>query len=356
MRIALVSTPFLPVPPPLYGGTELIVDELLRGLTARGHHVTLFATGDSRPPAGVRLRARFATAVWPPDPYAELAHAAFAMQEIARDQNFDLVHAHVPAALPFAALAGVPMVCTVHHEREPNLTMLYQGRASGATLVAISERQREICGLGSSAAVVHHGVSPGRYPIGRGERGYAAFLGRFAAEKGPHHAIDAALCARVPLELAGCPHWRDVGYIEDEIAPRLRDAAPGQVTFVGEIGGPRKPRFLGSACALLFPIEWEEPFGLVMIEAMLCGTPVLAFSRGSVPEVIDHGVTGFVCRDADEMAAHLTVLARGGFDRAACRARAHARFSAERMVNDYERLYLALLGCVNVGERAQPRA
>jgi glycosyltransferase involved in cell wall biosynthesis len=332
MRVALISTPFVPVPPPTYGGTELIVAELCAGLASAGHRVTLFATGDSR---GCRdVRARFATAQWPPDPYPELAHASFAVEQILADaEGYDVVHAHVPSALAFAPLIDVPMIYTVHHAYDPRFAGLYAN--TRAQLVCISERQRALSPELDGAPVIHHGVSPARYPLGDGAGGYAAFLGRFSREKGAHVAVDAARAARVPLRLAGRAHWRDERYFEEELAPRLgRGATP-----VGEVGGQPKARFLGSACALVFPVSWEEPFGLVMIESMLCGTPVLAFDCGSVREVIDDGVTGFVCRDADDLAARVRELARGRFDRRRCRAHARERFNAERMVARHLALY-----------------
>jgi glycosyltransferase involved in cell wall biosynthesis len=336
MRIAMISTPFVSVPPQRYGGTELIVAELVTGLAAAGHHVTLFATGDSRPDGHVDLRARFDQAVWPPEPYAELDHAAFAVEQIVADRRrFDIVHTHVPSALPFARLIDAPMVYTVHHDNGDDyarLQALYR-RARGH-FIAISERQRASMQELAEACVIHHGLDPLRHPLGRGDRGYCVFLGRCAREKGPHVAIDAARAAGVPIRLAGRPHWRDGEYFAAEIEPRLH---LGGVRAVGEVGGRDKRELLAGARALLFPIAWEEPFGLVMIEAMLSGTPVLAFDRGSVREVVEEGVTGFVCRDADEMAARLRTIGR--LDRARCRRRALERWTTARMVRDHLTLY-----------------
>jgi glycosyltransferase involved in cell wall biosynthesis len=339
MRIAMISTPFVAVPPPRYGGTELIVAELVTGLAAAGHEVTLFATGDSRPPEQAELRARFDRAHWPPDPYVELDHAAFAVEEILADsRNYDVVHAHVPAALPFARMLDMPMVYTVHHDdgaEYVRLQALY--RRSRAHFVAISARQRALMQELADARVIHHGLDAACHRFGAGDGGYCAFLGRFACEKGPHAAIDAARAAGVPIRLAGAPHWRDHDYFEREIGARL--CRPG-VAAIGEVGGKEKRDFLADACALLFPVDWEEPFGLVMIEAMLSGTPVLAFARGSVPEIVEDGVTGFICRDVDDMAARLRAIGR--FDRAACRQRALERWTSARMVRDYVSLYEAV--------------
>jgi len=309
------------------------------GLAAAGHEVTLFATGDSRPPNGATLHARFDRAQWPPDAYVELDHAAFAVEEILGDsRGFDVVHTHVPSLLAFARMLEVPMVYTVHHDDGSDyvrLQALY--RRSRAHFVAISGRQRELMQELADARVIHHGLDDGCHRFGAGDGGYCAFLGRFAREKGPHVAIDAARAAHVPIRLAGVPHWRDHDYFESEIGARL--CKPG-VTAVGEIGGKDKRDFLADACALLFPVDWEEPFGLVMIEAMLSGTPVLALPRGAVPEIVEDGVTGFICRDVDEMAARLRAIDR--FDRAACRQRALERWTSARMVRDYVALYEAV--------------
>ena len=328
VSIAMISTPFVSVPPRRYGGTELIVAELVRGLRALGHDVTLFATGDSHAPPGVTVRALFDTPVWPPQPYAELDHAGWAVEEILGDDvRFDVVHAHVPAALAFAAMFTAPLVHTVHHDAGDDyarVQSLY--RRSRAQLVAISDRQRQLMPELGDAHVVHHGLDPEHYRFGAGDGGYCAFLGRFAREKGPHHAIDAARMGGVPIRLGGAPHWRDANYYDRELSWRLRTRG---VVHLGEIGGAQKRELLAGAKAVLFPIAWEEPFGLVMIEAMLSGTPVLAFARGSVPEVVEDGVTGWVCRDVDEMAARL--LAIDEFDRVACWRCVFERWIMSRM-------------------------
>jgi glycosyltransferase involved in cell wall biosynthesis len=336
VRIAMISTPFVPVPPPGYGGTELIVAELVQGLVAAGNEVTLFATGDSQTSA--ELRALFAAAEWPPHPTLELDHAAWAVAEILADPRpFDVVHAHVASALPFSRFVDVPMVYTIHHDRHDKLARMY--RRHRAQYVAISARQRELCPEVQQATVIHHGLSPERYPAGTGAGGYAAFLGRFAAEKGLHLALDVARAAGLPLKLAGRPHWCDQEYFEAECVPRLRTT---KVEVVGEVGGGDKTHILGEAMALLFPVCWEEPFGLVMIEAMLCGTPVVGLGRGAVPEVVESGVTGYVCANADEMAYWMRQIAAHGFDRRRCRARALERWSASRMVREHLAMYQRL--------------
>jgi glycosyltransferase involved in cell wall biosynthesis len=341
VRVALLSTPFVSVPPPRYGGTELIVSHLARELAQRGHDIVVYATGDSTIPK-VELRFLYPKAVWPPNPWYELDHAAFALRDIMRRGDVDVVHAHVAPALPLASLTHVPLIYTVHHVRDDLLNPIYEHNQSPALhLVAISDRQREQLGPEVKAQVVHHGLDVGVYPCGSGGA-TAAFIGRFAIEKGVHDALDAAHVAHVPIVLAGQPHWKDRDYFEAEVQPRIGRAG---VTWVGEVGHERKCAVLGAACATLVPINWEEPFGLVMIESMLCGTPVLAFRRGSAPEIIDEGVTGWLVADVDEMAWRLKQLARGDqrVDRRACRARAARRFSVARMVDRYLEIYSAAI-------------
>jgi glycosyltransferase involved in cell wall biosynthesis len=337
VRIALVSTPFVPVPPPSYGGTELIVGELAEGLVRRGHHVTLFTCGGSR--ARCEVRALYRHHRWPPDPSTELDHAAWSVEQI-RQGSFDLVHAHVPSVLAFSRLVGVPLVCTVHHDRAAPYASLYHTlyARAGAQLVCISERQRALSPELDDARVIHHGLDPSRYAFGDGAGGYVAFLGRFARCKGVHSALDAAHLAGMPIQLGGTPHWEDADYHRREVRPRLE--RPGACQL-GEVGGARKTDFLRRARALLFPIAWEEPFGLVMIEAMLSGTPVIAFAGGAVEEVVEEGVTGYVVRSIGEMAARIREL--DGFDRARCWRRACERWSAARMVDDHLRLYQELM-------------
>jgi glycosyltransferase involved in cell wall biosynthesis len=313
-----------------------------RPLVQRGHDVVLYATGDSHV-EGAEVRYRYEEAIWPPDPWRELNHAAFAMRDIAASGDFDVIHAHVAPALAYASFVDVPMIYTIHHVHEARLHELYESFASPSlTLVAISARQRDLLGYGLSAEVVHHGLRSELYPLGRGG-GYAAFIGRFAEEKGVHVAIDVAARAHHKLRLAGQPHWKDETYFQAEVRHRLQ--LP-HVTWVGEAAHPAKVRLLGSALATLFPIDWEEPFGLVMIESMLCGTPVLSFARGSAPEVIEQDVTGWAVADEDEMIWRLRQLAAGRtrFDRARCRERAIHRFSVNTMVERYLQLYAASIG------------
>jgi glycosyltransferase involved in cell wall biosynthesis len=325
----MISTPFIAVPPPRYGGTELVVWELVQGLRGLGHEVRLFTVGEPG--------ALYREPVWPPDAYHEANHAAWSIGELlAGEVPPDVIHSHVAAALPLARFAPAPLVYTIHHERMDSLTSFY-AMQRGVRLVAVSDRQRALLPELHGLERVHHGLDPARYPLGPGG-GPALFLGRLSREKGPHVAIDVARRAGAPLDLAGEAHWRDSDYYDGEVAPRLGVG----VRLLGEVTYEQKLPLLQRARALLFPIAWEEPFGLVMIEAMFTGTPVVALARGSVPELIDEGVTGWVCPDEGMMVARLKAL--DGFDRERCRRRAIERFGRHRMVNEYLELYARVAG------------
>ena len=355
LRVAMVSTPFVPVPPLQYGGTELVVAELVDGLLARGAKVTLFATGDSWGGFSrqCEVRARFERAEWPPSSSMELEHCAFALQALlAMPNSFDVVHVHCASLLPFASMLDLPVVYTVHHQFSADLARLYQAHPE-VTYVSISGRQLQLNGPFPRSAVIHHGIDPSRYRLGQPRRDTVAFLGRLANVKGPHTAIDVARRAGLKLRVGGRAHEEDRAYFQAEVAARLRQ---GHVEYLGEVSHEPKVDLLSTARALLFPIDWEEPFGLVAIEAMLSGCPVVAFGRGSVPEIIDEGVTGFVARDPEHMVELLHgPAAPERFDRQRCRERAIRRFSAQRMTDDYLALYERVVRSWSMldGERAQ---
>ncbi|XXX74430.1 glycosyltransferase family 4 protein [Sorangium sp. So ce134] len=338
MRIAIISTPFIRVPPSGYGGTELFCYELAEGLSARGHDVTLFATGDSA--VSCRRRSLYAVPRWPPAPEDEVNHVAWAVAEIAREDRFDLVHLNSPIAVPFTRFLRVPAVHTLHHARCDESSRIYALHPEVA-YVAISERQRSLEIALQRSCVIHHGVAPARYPTSLSDEGYLAHLGRYAEEKGTHLALDIARAAGMQLRLAGRAHPKDHLYFLREVAPRLRERGASDL---GEMEHDRKVALLRGARALLCPLQWEEPFGLIAIEAMLCGTPVLGFRRGSFPEIVDEGVTGFLAAPGD--AARLAALAAGlaRFDRAGCARRARERFSSAVMAGRYEALYQGVLG------------
>jgi glycosyltransferase involved in cell wall biosynthesis len=338
MRIAIISTPFIRVPPVGYGGTELFCYELAEGLSLRGHAVTLFTTGDSV--VRCRRRALFACAQWPPLPEDDLNHVAWAFSEVNRDGSFDVIHTNSPLAVPFSRFGCAPVVHTLHHSRFDAASRIY-ARHPEVVYVAISEKQRSLEVPLRRSWVIHHGVTPERYPPLLKDGGYFAHIGRYAPEKGTHIAIEIARAASLPLKLAGRAHPKDIDYYNRQIAPHLDD--PG-VSELGEADHEAKIALLRSARALLCPLEWDEPFGLIAVEAMLCGTPVLGFRRGSFPEIVDEGVTGHLADPGD--VASLTRLAASldTFDRAACVRRARERFSAKTMVCAYEVLYRSLAG------------
>ena len=336
MRLAMVAPPCLPVPPRGYGGTELVIAELIDGLSAVGVEVTLFAAPGSR--GGFVRKCEVVSplprAVWPPKRESELLHCRRAAALIARDGRFDVVHAHAPGMAQLADTLGAPLVLSVHHALGPDAS---RDRIHHAF---VSASQRANWGLSPRDEVIHHGLSARRYPLGRGDGGYAAFLGRFSAQKGLHHAIDATSQLGMPLRAAGLPHPEDDDYLERELATRLR--LP-HVHALGEVDHAGKLALLRGAVALCFPIAWEEPFGLAMVEAMLCGTPVLAFPHGAAVEVVDEGVTGFFVDSPRELARALKHVVKRGFDRVACRAHAMARFGRDAMVAKVLALYARAL-------------
>jgi glycosyltransferase involved in cell wall biosynthesis len=341
MRIAMVSTPFVSVPPSDYGGTELIVYELVEGLVERGHEVALFATGDSRTSA--ELHFVYPEAQWPPNVMADLNHVSWAMREISRG-GFDIVHTHSAASLAFARLLpDLPVVYTLHHVRDEELSAFY-GYFPEPYYVAISADQARKESL-PRMEVIHHGLDAESYRWTHRPADYVCFIGRFAPVKGVHTAIDVAARAGVPIRVAGEVHPVDREYGEREVLPRL--GLP-HVRHLGTIDMDEKVPLLRDARALLVPIEWDEPFGLVIIEAMLSGCPVVAFPRGSVPELVEEGLTGFIVRDAEQMAELLRPDGPlDGFDRRRCRERAVERFSRVRMVEEYEYLFARAIEASN---------
>jgi glycosyltransferase involved in cell wall biosynthesis len=341
MRIAQVAPLFESVPPRLYGGTERVVAYLTDELVRRGHEVTLFASGDSDTSATlvpvIAQAMRFEPA----------SRDVLAMEFIrqlgmvfARAADFDVIHCHVDyLAFPFSALSPTPTVHTIHGRLDmPSLLPLYR-QFRTVPLVSISDAQRaplEPLGV-RWAGTVYHGLPLERYPHRDGPGDYLAFLGRISPEKQVDVAIEVARRVGMPLKIAAKIDPNDREYFERVVAPLLDDPL---VEFLGEIGDDAKPAFLGGARALLFPIDWPEPFGLVMIEAMACGTPVVARPCGSVPEIIADGRTGFVASTLLELVE--AVKRVDEIDRAECRRHVEARFSAGRMAADYETIYRRL--------------
>jgi glycosyltransferase involved in cell wall biosynthesis len=345
MKIAQVSPLTEAVPPKLYGGTERIVAYLCDELTALGHDVTLFAAGDSITKA--RLAPVWGRSLRLDRTVRDYLAPHFVMLEMLARQaeEFDIIHLHVDyLSYPVLRRVGVPFVTTLHGRLDlPELQRVYEV-FDDVPVVSISNAQRDPLPQANYVATVHHGLpeqllQPRFAPLSVSEGGsYLAFLGRISPEKAPDAAIRIAAQAGMPLKIAAKIDGVDQQYFAERIEPLL---ASSDVEFIGEIGDERKSEFLGNAAALLFPIAWREPFGLAMIEAMACGTPVIAFGRGSVPEIIDDGVTGFIVDDEDEAAVATRRLNQ--LDRRRVRGVFNKRFGARRMAQDYLHLYRRLI-------------
>ena len=339
LRIAQVAPLYESVPPKLYGGTERVVSYLTEELVAQGHDVTLFASGDSVTAA--RLVAITPRALRLDEASVDqLAHHIVLLEEVfQRAPEFDILHFHIDYLhFPLSRRTDVPRVTTLHGRLDlPDLVPLYE-RYCDEPVVSISDNQRGPLPMANWVATVHHGLPAEACAEGIAPQGYLAFLGRISPEKGVESAIEIARAAGLPLRIAAKIDRADRAYFERDVAPLFE--LPG-VEYIGEIGDAEKPAFLAGARALLFPIDWEEPFGMVMIEAMACGTPVVAFRRGSVPEVLEDGVTGYLVETVEEAITAVTRLDR--FDRGQCRAEFERRFTATRMAHDYLDVYRALL-------------
>ena len=336
MRIALIAPPFIPVPPPRYGGTEMYLAHLARGLRLLGHEPVVYANGESQIEA--ELRYLFPRSEWPiNDPLhsslKDLVHSSWACRDAIAD--CDILHLHNAPGLAFSRFIPQPVAYTLHHPWESALAEFYD-KFPDAHYIAISRSQAARYGRMRHLNVIRHGLNLEAYRVGEGKREWLAFLGRIAPIKGVHTAIEVARRAGLPLKIAGeiQPIFRQ--YWEQRIEPHLGDG----IEYVGELGLEGKNELLGKAIALLFPIEWEEPFGLVMLEAMACGAPVLAFPRGAAPEVIEPGVSGWLCRDGEEMARHAAALA---IPASACRGWVAEHFSLARMAGDYVAMYTRML-------------
>ena len=339
MRIAQIAPLAESVPPRLYGGTERVVAWLVDELVELGHHVTLFASGDS----GTRGEL---DAAWPralrlgrprSDPGAAMAALLEAVAR--RAGEFDVIHAHIDwLHLPLLSRLGIPFLTTLHGRLDlPGLAGLV-GDFPAAPFVSISDSQRLPLQNARWLGTVYHGLPAGMLHPSYERGSYLAFLGRLTPDKGPEAAIRIARAAGMALHIAAKIPRADTRYFKDRLEPQIDGA---QIRLTGEVDDTGKEPFLAGAAALLFPIDWPEPFGLVMIEAMACGTPVIAFRSASVPEVVEDGLTGFVV-DSEEQAVR--AIARvGGLDRSKVRERFEQRFSATRMAQGYLRHYGELI-------------
>jgi glycosyltransferase involved in cell wall biosynthesis len=340
MRIAQIAPLWERVPPPTYGGTELIVSLLSDELVRRGHEVTLFASGDSLTLA--RLESVHPRALRLDSSIKE--YGIYEMLQLGqvyeRAAEFDIIHSHMGcAALPYTKLVKTPTVHTLHGIFTPDNEKMFI-HARQQPFVSISHSQREPrLGL-NCVATVYNGIDPARftfYPQPQ-QPPYLVFLGRLSPEKGAHHAIAIAQQVGLPLKMAGKVDVVDQEYFAQEIQPHIDGR---QIEYLGEANHEQKNRLMGNAIATLFPITWREPFGLVMVESMVSGTPVIAMELGSTLEVIQHGKTGFLCRSLAECVAAVQRI--GDIDRAACRQHVEKNFSVRQMVDGYEAVYRNLL-------------
>jgi glycosyltransferase involved in cell wall biosynthesis len=337
MRIAQLAPLMESVPPTLYGGTERVVASLTDELVRRGHQVTLFASGDSETQAElvpVVPRALRLAGVQNAVPH----HLTAVSQTLARADDFDVIHSHIDmVALPFSRLIGTPLLHTLHGRLDlPEIQPLLRD-CKDAALASISNNQRRLLPHCNWLGTVYNGIDLARYTFQPRPGRYLAFLGRIVAEKGIEEAVAIARLSGLPLKVAAKVDPADREYYETQVRPLFDDPL---VEYVGEISEEEKDAFLGQALALIFPIKWPEPFGLVMTEAMATGTPVITTRCGSVLEVIEDGVTGIICDSVEEMALACGMI--GGLDRAACRERVEQRFSLKAMVDGYEALYRRL--------------
>jgi len=336
VRIALIAPPWTPVPPELYGGIELVVDRLARGFDRLGHDVLLFTTGDSTcpvPKASLLPHAegqRIGAAV------PEIRHALAAYEAV---QEYDIVHDHTVVG-PFLAerYPKLNVATTIHGDLEGELADLYARIADRVATIAISHSQWRPAPHIPMARVIHHGLDAVDFPFGDRDGGYCLFLGRMSPDKGAHRAIQAAQKAGIPLKMAAkMREPAELEYFENEVQPLLSP----DFEYLGEVPHHQKLELLAGARALLFPIRWNEPFGMVMIEAMACGTPVIAFREGAAPEVVRDGETGFLVDDEADMARAIARVDE--LDRRVCRAAVEGYFSTDRMVAEHIELFEEIL-------------
>jgi glycosyltransferase involved in cell wall biosynthesis len=339
MKIAQIAPLAESVPPKLYGGTERVVSYLTEELIRLGHDVTLFASGDSETSARLVACAPRALRL-DPTVHDPLAHQTLMIEEVrSRASEFDVLHFHLDHVhLPVFRPIARRTVTTMHGRLDgAGLAELYR-EFDDMPLVSISNSQRAPLPSANWVGTVHHGLAREVCPFNPAPRGrYFAFLGRVSPEKGLERAIEVALRAKVRLRIAAKIDRADEDYFKARLLPLF--SQPG-IEFVGEVNEAQKPAFLGNATALLFPIDWPEPFGLAMIEAMSCGTPVIAWRNGSVPEIVEEGRTGLIVESVDQAVAALEKAAR--LDRLGVRDRFEERFSAARMAQDYLAVYRAL--------------
>ena len=342
MKIGIISPPWVPVPPPFYGGTEAVIDGLARGLDTAGHDVLLFTTGDATCP----VPRGYALEKAEPDRIGsasvELHHLAEAYRAMER-WGADVVHDHTLIGPAYSANhPGLRVLSTNHGPFDEDVSEVYRAIGARVPVIAISADQARRAPHGVVATVIHHGLELDRFPFGAGagdDHGpYLVFLGRMAPEKGAEEAARVARATgRRLLIAAKLREPAERRYFSERVQPLLGDG----IEYVGELAHHEKVRLLAGATALLNPIRWPEPFGLVMIESLACGTPVLTYPEGAAPEIVDDGATGFLCTDVTELSQRVSVA--GVLDRTACRAAVERRFTTDRMVDEHIRVYERLL-------------
>ena len=336
MKIALIAPPFIAVPPKQYGGTELFIAALAQGLKKNGIEVVLYSNGESTLP--VETRWIYEKEDWPISTHVEkelktLAHCAWAVEDAAGEA--DLIHVNSAPAVSFIRFIDVPMVHTVHHGYEEDLTGHYS-MFPEVSYVTISDFQRHKLPM-PTMRTIHHGIDGSLYQAQEKKQDYLAFLGRVAPAKGTHLAVEVAEKSGIPLKIAGEIQPLHQEYWESQIKPHVDGKF---IEYVGQVNLKEKNELLGGARAMVFPIDWDEPFGLVLIEAMACGTPVLATPRGSVREIVKDGTSGYVCSTVNDFVKRAQDLK---IPAATVRGYMEEFFSVERMTRDYINLYSEIL-------------
>lgn len=354
LHVVLAAPPYFDVPPKAYGGVEAVVAELADALVARGHRVTLLGAGDPRTSAEFVPLWERAIPERLGDPYPEVVHALLirrAVEHLLAAGDVDIVHDHTfagPLNAMYYSRWDVPTIVTVHGPIDADLERYYRALQSDVHLVAISERQQTFAPELNWAGTVHNALRVDDWPFQPAKEEYALFLGRFHPHKAPHLALEAAHAADLPLVLAGkCAEPAEKEYFEREVRPRMT----ARDQMVGVADATAKRALLANARCLLFPIRWEEPFGMVMIEAMACGTPVVALRAGAVPEVVVDKVTGLICDEPAELADAVRQV--GSIDPAACRSHVAKRFNVDQLGAGYEAVYRSVIR--NQAGKVRPR-
>lgn len=341
LSIAMVAPPFLAVPPPRYGGTERIVGVLAEGLQERGHDVTVFAAGDSRVKA--MLVPVVPQSLWKDGSQAGPApHMQRVVDQVERhDAHFDVIHSHLEwHGFDFARRSPMPVVSTLHGRIDIGPTAEMMASFPDIRLIAISDKQRSYWPDHNWLATIHHGLPFDDTVLGTGEGGYLLFVGRLTPEKGLDHAVELARRTGLPLLVAGkAIAAHEIETYRTVVEPAVQ---AGIATFLGEVGPPARDELLADAVATVMLGEWPEPFGLVAVESLATGTPLIARRAGALPEIVREGVDGFIVDDVDAAVAAVAQLR--GLDRSRVRTDALSRFSAERMVDQYEEVFLKLVG------------